>query len=77
MYILDTYLLFVLGDKLSYTGYMLLLILDYQAEMPTSRQLQVSQIPYNKLFYFLMNFQNSFCMMSRIYLSLNKCIDLG
>ena len=59
MYILDTYILFVLGDKHSYIGYMLLLILDYPAEMPTSRQLQVSHISYHN-FFILMNVQKFF-----------------
>ena len=52
MYILDTYILFMLGDKHSYTRYMLLLILDYPAEMPTSRQLQVSHISYHIFLFF-------------------------
>ena len=52
MYILDTYILFVLGDKHSYTVCMLLLILDYPAEMPTLRQLQGSHISYHNFFIF-------------------------
>ena len=52
MHILDAYILFVLGDKHSHIGYMLSLILDYSAEMPTSRQLQVSHISYHNFFIF-------------------------